>query len=70
MPKTTKPMIKISIIAYIPSPTFTAESFAECEAKRKKIRAFIEEETDEVATFSETPVRRQYEVEAPQDEGE
>lgn len=65
-------MIKISVIAYIPAPTFTAESFAECEAKRKKIRAFLEEETDEVATFSETPVRRQYEVEpeSNDDEGE
>jgi len=61
--KTTKQMIKVSIVAYIPAPTFDLESFKVCDAKIKKIEAFIREEATEVQRFAKDQVGRQYDIE-------
>jgi len=66
MAKTTKPMIKVSIIAYIPAPDMMdRDSFEACHNKLEKIESFIREEATEVARFAKDPVGRQYDVEEP-----
>lgn len=69
MAKTTKPMIKISIVGYIPAADIMdRDSIEEQFSKLERIKNFADEEFHEVETFAKRAVGRQYDAPEPKTE--